>query len=98
MSPPSPQIWDGEVERSKMPHTLWTLILTARSGSPPDSQAALARLCEIYWFPLYTFVRRRGTDHHRAEDLTQAFFERRDRPWVALLHGPRASHRQSRPA
>lgn len=36
--------------------------------------AALERLCHKYWHPIYVFVRGRGSDHHEAEDLTQAFF------------------------
>jgi RNA polymerase sigma-70 factor (ECF subfamily) len=31
-------------------------------------------LCRTYWYPLYTYVRRRGHDSADAEDLTQAFF------------------------
>jgi len=60
---------------AQMPPTLWSLVLTARDLQAPDTQAALAKLCEIYWYPLYAFVRRQGRDHHRAEDLTQGFFE-----------------------
>lgn len=37
---------------------------------------ALARLCQIYWFPLYAQVRRRGYSAHDAQDLTQEFFAR----------------------
>ena len=40
--------------------------------APED--AALAQLCQTYWYPLYAFVRRGGATHHDAEDLTQAFF------------------------
>jgi RNA polymerase sigma-70 factor (ECF subfamily) len=36
----------------------------------------LATLCELYWYPLYAFVRRRGYDPDAAQDLTQAFFAR----------------------
>ena len=45
-------------------------------GEAGDSQAraALANLCETYWYPVYGYVRRRGNDAHRAEDLTQGFF------------------------
>ena len=62
--------------QGQMPLTLWTLVLTARDLQSPDAHAALAKLCEIYWFPLYAFVRRHGHNHHEAQDLTQAFFER----------------------
>ena len=36
---------------------------------------ALARLCQLYWYPLYAYVRRRGHHAPDAQDLTQAFFE-----------------------
>ncbi len=37
-------------------------------------QAALAKLCEGYWMPLYAFIRRRGHSPDAAADLTQGFF------------------------
>ncbi len=39
-----------------------------------EAGAALAELCQIYWAPLYTFVRGRGFGPHDAQDLTQGFF------------------------
>lgn len=67
----------------QMPPTLWTVILTARDCQSPDAQVALARLCQVYWFPLFAFVRRQGYDHHQAQDLTQGFFEHLfERAWL----------------
>lgn len=40
------------------------------------AQAALAYLCQTYWYPLYAFVRRRGHAPEDAKDLTQTFFAR----------------------
>jgi RNA polymerase sigma-70 factor (ECF subfamily) len=40
----------------------------------PEAADALARLCEMYWPPVYSFVRRRGYSPHDAQDLTQTFF------------------------
>ena len=37
-------------------------------------RAALAALCQIYWYPLYAFARRRGHSPHDSQDLTQGFF------------------------
>jgi RNA polymerase sigma-70 factor (ECF subfamily) len=34
----------------------------------------MAELCKTYWQPLYAFARRRGHDHHRAQDMIQGFF------------------------
>jgi RNA polymerase sigma factor (sigma-70 family) len=58
--------------------TQWSMVLAA-GGSASDDPAqalALATLCELYWYPLYAFVRRRGYDPDAAQDLTQAFFAR----------------------
>jgi RNA polymerase sigma-70 factor (ECF subfamily) len=56
------------------PTTLWTVVLHAGRDEPGQVRAALAQLCQAYWYPLYSFVRRRGYSPHDAEDLAQAFF------------------------
>jgi RNA polymerase sigma factor (sigma-70 family) len=40
----------------------------------PAAQAALEKLCQTYWRPVYGFVRREGTEPEEAKDLTQGFF------------------------
>src|SRR5580700_988124 len=55
------------------PTTLWTVVLHAGRDEPGQVRAALAQLCQAYWYPLYSFVRRRGYSPHDAEDSTQAF-------------------------
>jgi len=54
--------------------THWSVILAARDTGSPDAQAALARLCQTYWYPVYCCVRRHGRSPEDAQDLTQAFF------------------------
>ncbi|MGI9474554.1 MAG: RNA polymerase sigma factor [Rubripirellula sp.] len=54
--------------------TRWSEVIAAGNGSSPESQRALASLCEIYWYPLYAYARRRVPNVHQAQDLTQAFF------------------------
>ena len=54
--------------------TNWTLILRAEATDTDVRRAAMAQLCEAYWYPLYLFARRRGSSHDDASDLTQAFF------------------------
>lgn len=56
--------------------THWSLVLTAGKRGHEDSGRALEKLCRTYWPPLYAYVRRRVSDIHEAQDLTQAFFER----------------------
>jgi RNA polymerase sigma-70 factor (ECF subfamily) len=56
--------------------TRWSLVAAAQDPAAPDCRQALADLCAAYWYPVYAYVRRRGHDHHRAQDLTQAFFAR----------------------
>jgi RNA polymerase sigma factor (sigma-70 family) len=58
------------------PTTRWTLVLAAGNQEQAQSRAALASLCQSYWYPLYAYVRRRGYPSHQAEDLTQEFFVR----------------------
>jgi RNA polymerase sigma factor (sigma-70 family) len=56
--------------------TRWPVVLSAGRKSSPQSDAALAELCQTYWYPLYAYVRGRGYIKEDAEDLTQAFFAR----------------------
>ena len=54
--------------------TRWSVVLLSAQSNAPGSQAALAALCRLYWYPLYAFVRRRGYSPEDAQDLTQGFF------------------------
>ena len=56
--------------------TRWTIIRDAGESkvSPSQSLNALSELCQIYWRPVYLFLRRQGTAQHDAQDLTQGFF------------------------
>ena len=54
--------------------THWSVVLEAGDGSSPQAHAALTRLCQNYWLPVYAFVRKRGHSPEQAQDLTQAFF------------------------
>ncbi len=55
-----------------IPATLWTDILGARDRA--KSRAALERLIDRYWKPVYFFIRRRGATIEDSKDLAQAFF------------------------
>src|SRR5438093_4689548 len=54
--------------------TNWSVVLEAGQRDLARAATAMERLCRKYWYPIYAFVRRRGSDQHEAEDLTQAFF------------------------
>jgi RNA polymerase sigma-70 factor (ECF subfamily) len=54
--------------------THWTMVLACEDqGDSSRAQEALAQLFQIYWYPLYAYIRRRGYSEHDAEDLVQAF-------------------------
>jgi RNA polymerase sigma factor (sigma-70 family) len=55
--------------------THWSLVLAA-GAEDVRGREALARLCQVYWYPLYAFVRRQGCHPHDAQELTQEFFTR----------------------
>jgi RNA polymerase sigma factor (sigma-70 family) len=54
--------------------TRWTLVMASARDQSQTGRAALAALCQIYWYPLYAFARRRGHSPHDSQDLTQGFF------------------------
>jgi RNA polymerase sigma-70 factor (ECF subfamily) len=54
--------------------TRWSMVIDAGRNSSAGSRRALAELCEIYWYPLYAFIRRRGLHPDDARDQTQEFF------------------------
>jgi RNA polymerase sigma factor (sigma-70 family) len=56
--------------------THWSVVLEAGHGDTTRAAAALAHLCQTYWYPLYAYARRRGCSPHDAQDLTQEFFAR----------------------
>jgi len=45
-------------------------------ASQAHARIALQKLCRMYWYPLYAYVRHRGYSDADAKDLTQAFFAR----------------------
>src|SRR5215831_9894608 len=54
--------------------THWSVVVAAADLTAADARAALTRLCQTYWYPLYCCVRRHGYSPEDAEDLTQGFF------------------------
>ena len=60
--------------KSSFDTTHWSVVLAAGRESSSNQKAALTELCQLYWYPLYAFARRKVGDAHKAQDLTQAFF------------------------
>ena len=60
----------------QFPETLWSLVVLAGNPAPGRSVQALEKLCSLYWYPVYAYIRRKGHDVDAARDLTQEFFTR----------------------
>ena len=56
--------------------THWSVVLAAGQEDSPSAQAALEKLCQVYWPPLYAYARRRKFNPEDSQDLTQEFFAR----------------------
>jgi DNA-directed RNA polymerase specialized sigma24 family protein len=54
--------------------TRWSVVLVSAKSQAPGSKEAFADLCELYWYPLYAFIRYRGHSPEDAQDLVQGFF------------------------
>jgi DNA-directed RNA polymerase specialized sigma24 family protein len=61
---------------SSFASTRWSIVYQAADWqtSPGHALRALSELCQIYWRPVYLFLRRQEIAHHDAQDLTQGFF------------------------
>lgn len=66
----------GLSRRASFATTKWSLVLAATDHATSEAREALAALCEMYWYPLYAFVRGKGYDPDAAQDLVQGFFLR----------------------
>lgn len=56
--------------------TRWSVVAAAGDHLSPNAAAALETLCRAYWYPLYTYIRRKGVSPADAQDVTQEFFHR----------------------
>ena len=56
--------------------TRWSTVNAAGHLSASQAATALAELCDVYWPPLYAYLRSRGYPPEEAQDLTQGFFAR----------------------
>jgi DNA-directed RNA polymerase specialized sigma24 family protein len=67
---------EAESRDESFASTRWTLVLQAGDSATASAHAlsALSQLCQIYWRPLYGFLRRQGFGPEDAQDFTQGFF------------------------
>ena len=71
---PSPTSSGNEVLRQPaFVTTHWSIVLAARRSDTPRARAALEELCRTYWYPLYSYIRRRG---HSPEDAQRGQAEK----------------------
>ncbi|MEM7013738.1 MAG: sigma factor [Verrucomicrobiota bacterium] len=54
--------------------TRWTLVNNFKTADEKTRKRALEELCQIYWCPLYAWLRRSGKSREDASDLVQGFF------------------------
>jgi DNA-directed RNA polymerase specialized sigma24 family protein len=61
---------------SSFASTRWTVLRQAADSQTASQHAlnALSELCQIYWRPVYVFLRRQGIAQYDAQDLAQGFF------------------------
>lgn len=72
--------------------THWSVVFLAKDAEAPGAAEALETLCQSYWPPIFTFLRRSGYGIADAEDLTQMFFAR----MLERGHLARLRHREGR--
>ena len=65
----------GAPSQGMFPQTRWTLVQQMQDPALTCAGAdALNELCQIYWKPVFSYVRSWGKSPTDAEDLTQGFF------------------------
>jgi RNA polymerase sigma factor (sigma-70 family) len=73
---PVPPHSEAESRYESFAATRWSIVLKAGNLATVSDHAfnALSELCQIYWRPLYSFLRRHGYNAEDARDLIQGFF------------------------
>ena len=74
MTPAESNAGNAIAQNATFATTYWSVVLSAGQPESPEAAQALETLCRTYWYPLYAYVRRRGSGHEDAQDLTQDFF------------------------
>ncbi len=53
-------IMNEPTPKAGFPTTRWSRIAHAGDPDDPEARAAMAELCEAYWYPVYALIRRQG--------------------------------------
>jgi RNA polymerase sigma-70 factor (ECF subfamily) len=86
----------GAKANSRFELTRWSVVIAAQRDEPA-ARGALESLCTMYWYPLYSFVRRQGRSPHDAQDLTQEFFARLlEKGWLDGVARRKTEHDRGR--
>jgi RNA polymerase sigma-70 factor (ECF subfamily) len=94
MSGSAPNAHETSVANAWFQTTHWTTVLSAGQNDSTEARLALAELCQAYWPPLYSYIRRSGHDPEQAKDLTQEFFARLlEKHWLAQADPTRGKFR-----
>ena len=67
-------VLSGLAGASRFETTNWSVVRAAAGENPAAAREAVAELCRAYWYPVYSHIRRKGTEADAAADLTQGFF------------------------
>jgi RNA polymerase sigma-70 factor (ECF subfamily) len=81
---------DETVRRPEFAVTHWSVVLAAGGKEGAPAHAALEKLCRLYWYPLYAYVRRRGHSPEDAQDFFARLLEKR---WLARADQQRGRFR-----
>jgi RNA polymerase sigma-70 factor (ECF subfamily) len=66
--------WESTPDAMQFRTTNWEMVSGAADTTSAAWAQSLEDLCQIYWLPVYAFIRKRGHPPEAAEDLTQEFF------------------------
>ncbi len=54
--------------------TQWNLVVSSRGTDSAVRKQSLGELCQVYWYPLFAYLRRKGYGTEDAADYVQGFF------------------------
>jgi hypothetical protein len=82
-----PAALQGTTRDSSFASTRWTVVRQAADSQTPsqDALSALSELCQIYWRPVYIFLRRQGIEVMMATTVAKRMTPGRKDFWIRIL-------------